>query len=119
MHIYRVYIIKLVHCEETHIHLANQGTTAMVHYRYLNCFNTSGVVNGSRSTPFVVCKSFTFGKYDIRSSLNSSPVIFFSNSTSFKPVQQEAVCLYSSRWMLVLDIPSVFEDMKGGVSIPY
>ena len=37
----------------------------------------------------------------------------------FKPVQQEAVCLYSSRWMLVLDIPSTLEDMQGGVSIPY
>ena len=80
------------------------------------------MVNGSRSTPFVVCISFTFEKYDIRSSLNSSPVIFLSiklNNLFFKPVQQEAVCLYSSQWMLVLDIPSVFEDMQGGVSIPY
>ena len=33
--------IKLIHCEETHIHLVNQGTTAKVQYR---CFNTSGVV---------------------------------------------------------------------------
>ena len=75
--------------------------------------------NGSRSTPFVVCKSFTFGKYDIRSSLTCHFKSIKLDKLFFKPVRQEEVCLYSSRWMLVLDIPSVFEDMQGGVSIPY
>ena len=59
------------------MHLVNQGTTAMVHYRHLYCLNTSGVVNGSRSTPFVGCKSFTFGKYVIRSSLKTPHLSFF------------------------------------------
>ena len=115
-----------LHCEEIHIHLVNQGTTAKVQYRYLYCFNTSGVVqhDGQRFKIHSFCglQILYLWKILYKKFLKLLTCHFLSiklDKLYFKLVQQEAVCLYSSRWMLVHDIPSVFEDMKGGVSIPY